>query len=460
MTPPSRSLDWTEKYRPQTLQDLVGNAPAVRQIYEWAKSWKRGSPPLILYGKPGVGKTSSAHALAHDMGWEIVELNASDQRTKAALDRIAGTSSATASLLGAERKLILLDEADNLHGTADRGGARAIIDIIKNSCQPIVLIANDLYGIAKEIKALGEPVQFRAVQARSIVPRLREICRAEGLSCMEDALVEIAESASGDLRAAVNMLYAAAVGRETIEEKNVSTSQKDERSTIFDLVAAVFAGKPDPELWAKVIQVEDTPDTVVQWIEGNLPVMKDEKAEVRAYGPLSRADEWLGLTTRRQYYTLWRYANATMTLGVKAAADGAGVHGRIMPPSRWRKMGSAKKGKAVRQSVMQKLSRTLALPQHTIREEYLTLITLLVEERPRAVAQELALDADELNFFLHDKDRAKGVIKEIKVAEKSRKKKETKKEDPPPAPIADDPPAEEEEERKPAVTQATLFDSF
>jgi replication factor C large subunit len=454
-------MDWTEKYRPRTLQDLVGNAPAVRQIYEWARSWTRGSPPLILYGKPGVGKTSSAHALAHDMGWEIVELNASDQRTKAALDRIAGTSSATASLLGAERKLILLDEADNLHGTADRGGARAIIDIIKNSRQPIILIANDLYGIAKEIKALGEPVQFRAVQARSIVPRLREICRAEGLTCSEDALVGIAESAGGDLRAAVNMLCAAGAGRERIEAGDVSTAQKDERSTIFDLVAAIFSGKPDSDLMAKARQVEDTPDTVVQWIEGNLPAMKDQKAVVRAYAPISRADEWLGLTKRRQYYTLWRYANAMMTLGVKVAAGGAGVHDRIMPPSRWRKMGGAKKGKAVRESVMQKLSRSLSLPQHTIREEYLTLIALLVEENPEPVVRELALDADELNFFIHDQGRAKKVIKEMKAAEKSKKKKEAKKEEAPVAPPVEDPPdPPAEEERKPAATQATLFDSF
>jgi replication factor C large subunit len=458
-------MDWTEKYRPRTLQDLVGNAPAVRQIYEWARSWTRRSPPLILYGKPGVGKTSSAHALAHDMGWEIVELNASDQRTKAALDRIAGTSSATASLLGAERKLILLDEADNLHGTADRGGARAIIDIIKNSRQPIILIANDLYGIAKEIKALGEPVQFRAVQARSIVPRLREICRAEGLSCTEDALVEIAESAGGDLRAAVNMLCAAGVGRERIAAGDISTAQKDERSTIFDLVAAIFSGKPDLDLMAKARQVEDTPDAMVQWIEGNLPAMKDQKAVVRAYRPLSRADEWIGLTTRRQYYILWRYATAMMTLGVKVAAGGAGVHDRIMPPSRWRKMGSARKGKAVRESVMQKLSRSLSLPQHTIREEYLTLIALLVDENPEPVVRELALDADELNFFIHNLDRAKKVVKEMKAAEKPRKKKDVKKEEaipepepePAPAPVPDDPPAEE---KKPAATQSTLFDSF
>ncbi|QSZ68454.1 replication factor C large subunit [Methanofollis aquaemaris] len=461
-------MDWTEKYRPQSLQDLVGNGPAVRQIYEWARSWTRESPPLILYGKPGVGKTSSAHALARDMRWEVVELNASDQRTKAVLERVAGTSSATASLLGAERKLILLDEADNLHGTADRGGARAIIEIVKHSCQPILLIANDLYGLSKELRAIGEPVQFRAIQARSIVPRLREICGCEKIACSQEALDAIARSAGGDVRAAVNMLYASALGKDEIDAADVHTDQKDRRATIFDLVAATYAGKPDGELMALSRAVDDDPDAVLQWLEGNLHTLQRPEAEMQAYVPLARADEWLGLTRRRQYFALWKYATATMLIGVKEATGGVGAHGRLMPPARWRRMGSARKQKAVRASVMHKLSHALSLPQHTIREEYLPLVTLLVDEDPLSYAGALALDADELNFFLHDTARAKAVVKELKAAERERKKREKEKEkerkkkekeprEDPPEPA---PEPEKPEKAQPKVNQATLFDAF
>lgn len=115
-------MDWTEKYRPEHIRDLTGNAPAIRQMVDWAASWSKKSKPLLLYGKPGTGKTSSAYALANDMDWEMIELNASDQRTKGAIDRIAGQGSTSGSLTGAAHKLILLDEADNLQGTADRGG--------------------------------------------------------------------------------------------------------------------------------------------------------------------------------------------------------------------------------------------------------------------------------------------------------------------------------------------------
>jgi len=121
-------MDWTEKYRPAHLADLIGNKTAVLQIAEWAKNWTTKSRPLLIYGKPGIGKTSTAYALANDMNWEVVELNASDQRTAAVIERIAGGGSVTASLTGSLRKLIILDEADNLQGTSDRGGAKAIIE--------------------------------------------------------------------------------------------------------------------------------------------------------------------------------------------------------------------------------------------------------------------------------------------------------------------------------------------
>ena len=142
-------MDWAEKYRPARLEDIVGNTSAIRQIAAWAMNWTNKSKPLLIYGKPGIGKTSSAYALANDMRWEVIELNASDQRTAAVIERIAGIGSPTASLTGSVRKLIVLDEADNLQGTADRGGAKAIIECIRKAQQPMILIANDLYGLSR-----------------------------------------------------------------------------------------------------------------------------------------------------------------------------------------------------------------------------------------------------------------------------------------------------------------------
>ncbi len=473
-------MDWAEKYRPAHLADIVGNSTAVRQMAEWAKTWTRKSRPLLLYGKPGIGKTSSAWALASDMGWEVIELNASDQRTAAVIERVAGAGSTTASLTGASHKLVVLDEADNLQGTADRGGAKAIVDCINHAQQPMILIANDLYGLSPEIRNRCEPVQFKAVQARSIVPRLKYLCSAEKVLCTDAALRVIAESAEGDIRSAVNMLYASAIGRTTLSDNQVHTSQKDERVSVFSLITALFGRTSDMELMRLSREVDDTPETIEQWVEGSVHLIPDSSGMELAYRYLSRADEYLGYTYRRQYHTLWRYATAIMLLGVADAAGGKGIHARIMPPERWQKMSTARKQKSIRLSTLNKVAALMHIPQNTLREQYLGTVSQLIEHNPAGFARDLSFDTDQLNFFLSDRTRSAGIIKAlvqeekekekelqkeslIKAKQEKKKKTEALQEPQKKEPAAPEPPvipAEQPEKKSPALTQSTLFDGF
>jgi replication factor C large subunit len=85
-------LDWAEKYRPKKLADIVGNATSLKALADWAENW--GTPGMkkraaLLVGRPGIGKTTAAHALAADRGWSMIELNASDQRNTAAIREIS-----------------------------------------------------------------------------------------------------------------------------------------------------------------------------------------------------------------------------------------------------------------------------------------------------------------------------------------------------------------------------------
>jgi len=115
-----------ERWRPHRLDEFVGNARARYELRTWASRWAAGSPPAlraaVLSGPPGVGKTSAALALAEELGWTVVEMNASDARNESALDAVAGRASITHTLSATHdprrpaRALILLDEADCLTG--------------------------------------------------------------------------------------------------------------------------------------------------------------------------------------------------------------------------------------------------------------------------------------------------------------------------------------------------------
>ena len=77
---------WTEKYRPHRFDELVGNPDARSQIIKWLNTWVNGKRPLLIIGPPGVGKTSFVHILSAEYNYDLIEMNASDSRTRDILE--------------------------------------------------------------------------------------------------------------------------------------------------------------------------------------------------------------------------------------------------------------------------------------------------------------------------------------------------------------------------------------
>ncbi|EMA67959.1 replication factor C large subunit [Halorubrum distributum] len=397
--------DWTEKYRPSTLSEVRGNDKARDAFAEWARSWDDHREAVVLHGSPGVGKTSAAHALANDMGWETVELNASDQRTADVIERFAGRAARNATLGGsaagggaaggdtASRQLVILDEADNIHGNYDRGGASAITKLVKESGQPIVLIANDFYDMSRGLRNATQEIEFRDVSARSIVPVLRDVCRKEGIEFESDALQRIAEGNRGDLRGAINDLQAATQGRDSITVEDVVTGDRDKALGLFPFLDAVLKEESAEEALQSAYAVDETPDDLARWIENNLLDVYEPAEAVRAYDFLANADVWLGRVRATQNYSYWRYATDNAAAGVAAARDGEkGGWTRYGRPQFW------SSSDATADEVVGKIAAASGCSVATARREvlpFLQAVTHHCKPRELTVAMAAAYDLDE-----------------------------------------------------------------
>ncbi len=305
--------DWTESHRPTTLSEVRGNDKARDALQEWAETWDEHGEAVVVHGSPGVGKTSAAHALANDMGWPVLEMNASDARTKDEIERFAGRAASNATL-GGERQLVVLDEADNLHQHKDRGGAAAMTRLVKDATQPVVLIANDYYEMSSGLRSACREIEFRDVSTRSIVPVLRDICRQEDVTFDEDVLETIADRNRGDLRGAIKDLQARVKDGEVTAE--VTEGRRDQTEDIFSFLDAVLKEESAEAALRTAYDVDETPDDLLRWVEDKVPKVYEGAELADAYEHLADADVWLGRVRATQDYSYWRYATDNLAAGV------------------------------------------------------------------------------------------------------------------------------------------------
>jgi len=444
------SQDWTEKYRPTNLNEVVGNPKAVSDLRAWATAWNNSKPSkkaVILMGDPGIGKTSAAIALAKEMEWGLVEMNASDQRSGDAIRSIAlkgayfNTFSADGGYLSAKdggRKLVVLDEADNLFGREDRGALPAINELIRETKQPVILIVNDFYALSKKsaaIKTETLQISFMRPKTETIIKVLRKIATAENVEVEDSSLRVMAENSNGDLRAAVRNLESLALGRSTITESDTNNlSDRLVKKNIYDLMNATFRKNEALEARRLMRDVDETPDHIMLWMDENLPhEYKDPGDLVRGYEKLSKADIFLGRVHRRQYYGMWSYAGDMMSAGL-ATAKFSKIKNveRFRFPMYLMKMSRSKGVRATKDSVCMKLAVMMHTSTKRISQDVLPALKEMLRNDAEFriwVVNNADLEAEELAFILNEKidsrivkDAVKGVVEPPAVVEQVEKK--------------------------------------
>lgn len=417
MTMGSESDNWTEKYRPQTLDNVVGNPTAVEELRSWALSWEEDTPKyraVIIHGTPGTGKTTSAHALVNEMGWEVTELNASDQRTAKMIEKVVGSGSKMGTISGA-KKLIILDEADNIHGNEDRGGEKAIIGLIRKTSQPIILTVNNIYDMSYALRNAGKLIQFRSITANTMASVLREIANKESITCEIGVIAKIVENADGDLRSAINDLQALSIGRSNIELNDIVTGKRDTKESIFKVLEKIFKGTDAIDAYRATFNTDEDPEGLIQWIDENLPSQYTRPQDLtEAYEHLSRASVFLGRVRIRQNYNMWRYASVLMTAGIVVARSQKPMGFiKYRNPLIRKMMKETKDMRTIRDSIAQKMGIHCHTSIRFARYNLFPFFKLMMRDKERTsqIATSLGLSPEEVTFFVESTD-SKGIYDE------------------------------------------------
>jgi len=386
------------------LSSLIGNPSAISAAKAWAMGWQEGKrqPPLLVTGSTGTGKTALAHAIAKEFGWELFEFNASDFRNEENVTTLLSHATVSSSLFGGTR-LILIDDADSLSGTADRGGAGAIAKVIANARQPIILTAADYYDKKlSSIKAQCQQLELRRAHVSTIASFLKREAVARNLTLAEGDAEKIAQAAAGDIRAALNDLQA----------HNTSAS-RDREKNIFDIMRDIFKSEKYADARKAAFSSDVDHDTLKLWIAQNLPTACEKPFDLaEGYEKLSRADVFDGRIKRTQYWGYLRYSSDLMTSGV-ALSKSAPSHGYVQfaYPDYIRAMGSSKSARTLRKSVLSKIAR---MCHCSIQQAggYLPLFELVAKKEETAFGE--LFDEDEIGFIM--KKLAKKTASKKKVA--------------------------------------------
>lgn len=203
---------WTEKYRPQTLDDIVNQSEIVSRMKKFVK--ERNIPHLLFVGPAGVGKTTTILALSRDLFGPsyrnyVMELNASDERgINVIREKVKSFAQTTAISPEAPFKILIMDEADSLTSAAQHA-LRRTMEIYTKTCR-FCLIGNYSENIIEPIQSRCSVFRFSPLSEQDVKECIRSISLKENLQLLDEGLDAIYEASSGDVRKAINLLQAAA----------------------------------------------------------------------------------------------------------------------------------------------------------------------------------------------------------------------------------------------------------
>ena len=315
-----RHIMWTEKYRARKFTDLVGDERTHRSVLRWLKVWDpivfpgatKPTPKfniyedqseerahrkvLLLTGPPGLGKTTLAHVCARQAGYEVVEINASDERSREVVKGRIRDCVGTENVRGVNSRVgdqtvrkagrpvcVVVDEVDGVvsgsGGSGEGGFVKALIDLVlldQKNCKtvpadsnnskkrkkgdsfkllrPMILICNDVYHPSLRplrTSGLAEILHVRKPPLEKVIARMKHVFEKEGLAIENDGVRRLCEATWG-------------ISNRKEGRKNTNSGEGDIRGV---LVTGEWAAS---KLRSSCRSSNQTPRLTRRWVEENL----------------------------------------------------------------------------------------------------------------------------------------------------------------------------------------------